>query len=123
MTRPTPFPPNNAPKNVQAQTQGNNQVQLDLSLGKDLTCDNCQNYTFVEVNLIKYFSELVSPTGKAGNLPIPTYACNHCGHVNDAFVPAGYFGGKPNTTGVQVPADAPAAQPSTSTRSKIEVVK
>jgi hypothetical protein len=81
-----------------ASSTTGDQVQVNLSLATDVTCDNCGNYTFHEVVLMKHFSELTSPTGKAGNLPIPTFACNHCGFVNDGFIPAGYFANKPNPT-------------------------
>ena len=61
--------------------------KLDLSLAKDVQCDNCQNYTFDETYLMKHVSALVSPTQKEGFIPIPVFACASCGHVNDAFLP------------------------------------
>jgi uncharacterized Zn finger protein len=50
--------------------------------------DGCGNATFHEVILFKHLSEIVSPEGKAGAVPIPTFACNACGNVNDFFLPA-----------------------------------
>lgn len=61
--------------------------KLDLSLAKDVSCDNCQNYTFDETYLMKHVSALVSPTQKEGFIPIPVFACASCGHINDAFLP------------------------------------
>lgn len=60
---------------------------VDLSQAKDVTCENCGNYTFVEVVMMKRLSDIQSPTGKAGNVPIPTFACNACGFVNSGFLP------------------------------------
>lgn len=62
-------------------------VNLDLTNAQDVTCDNCGNYTFNEVVLMKRVSALVSPTGKEAIVPIPTFACNACGFINKQFLP------------------------------------
>lgn len=62
-------------------------MNLDLSNAQDVTCDNCGNYTFNEVVLMKRISALVSPTGKEAIVPIPTFACNACGFINKQFLP------------------------------------
>ena len=62
-------------------------VNLDLSTAQDVVCDNCGNYTFNEVVLMKRVSALVSPTGKEAIVPIPTFACNACGFINKQFLP------------------------------------
>ena len=63
------------------------QVNLDLSNAQDVTCENCGNYTFQEIVLMKRVSALVSPTGKEAIVPIPTFACNACGFINKQFLP------------------------------------
>jgi predicted nucleic acid-binding Zn ribbon protein len=62
-------------------------VNVDLSDAEDVTCERCNNYTFEEVMLMKKISALVSPTGKEAIVPIPTFACNACGHINKGFLP------------------------------------
>lgn len=62
-------------------------INLDLTNAQDVTCDNCGNYTFQEVALMKKISALVSPTGKEAIVPIPTFACNACGFINKQFLP------------------------------------
>lgn len=64
-------------------------IELDLSNAQDIKCERpgCGNYTFQEVVLMKKVSALLSPNGKAGIVPIPTFACNVCGHVNAQFLP------------------------------------
>lgn len=62
-------------------------INLDLSTAQDVVCDNCGNYTFNEVVLMKRVSALVSPTGKEAIVPIPTFACNACGFINKQFLP------------------------------------
>lgn len=61
--------------------------RIDLSEAKDVTCQNCGNYTFQEVSLMKRVSAIVSPTGKEAIVPIPTFACNACGFINKEFLP------------------------------------
>jgi uncharacterized Zn finger protein len=63
------------------------QINIDLSQAEDITCENCGNYTFQEVALMKRLSPLISPTGKEAVVPIPTFACNACGFINRRFLP------------------------------------
>ena len=68
----------------------NNQPRLrpqDLANAKDLKCDECGHAYFVPVASIKLISALLSPTGKEINVPIQTFACAKCQHVNASFVP------------------------------------
>lgn len=69
------------------QMMGQRQQMPDLSLATDLVCESCQNRTFQEVLLMKKVSALVSPNGKEGIIPIPTFACVACGYVNEMFRP------------------------------------
>ncbi len=62
-------------------------LNVDLSTAQDVICDNCGNYTFQEVVLMKKVSALVSPTGKDAIVPIPVFACNACGFINKQFLP------------------------------------
>lgn len=63
------------------------QLNVDLSKADDITCERCGNYTFEQVMLMKRMSALISPTGKEAVVPIPTFSCNSCGHINKAFLP------------------------------------
>jgi hypothetical protein len=68
------------------QMRGQQQMP-DLSLAQDIVCENCGNLTFQEVLLMKKVSALVSPNGKEGIVPIPTFSCVACGYVNKMFRP------------------------------------
>jgi uncharacterized Zn finger protein len=59
----------------------------DLENAKDLSCEKCGGITFTQVFLIKQISRLLSPTGEEINIPLQTFACNSCGHVNKDFLP------------------------------------
>lgn len=63
------------------------QINVDLSQAQDIVCENCGNYTFNEVLLMKKLSPLLSPSGKEAIIPIPTFACNACGFINNQFLP------------------------------------
>jgi len=75
----------------------------DLTNATDITCENCGNLTFEEVLLMKKVSALVSPNGKEGIVPIPTFACVACGYVNKMFRP---FKQVAEATADEMPADA-----------------
>ena len=63
------------------------QMNVDLSKAEDVICERCGNYTFQNVMLMKRMSALISPTGKEAIVPIPTFSCNACGHINKQFLP------------------------------------
>jgi hypothetical protein len=89
------------------------QINVDISQADDITCENCGNYTFNEVMLMKRLSPLLSPTGKEAVIPIPTFACNACGFINRQFLPV-------KTGNVHEPNDAP---PEDSGRPKLVLEK
>ena len=76
----------------------NQNIQVDLSKAEDITCENCGNYTFQEVALMKRLSALMSPTGQEAVIPIPTFACNACGHINKRFLPTQMRSGEAEQT-------------------------
>jgi len=96
------------PTAASATAPDGQQVQIDFSLATDIKCSVCGNYTFHSVVLMKHLSELVSPTGKAVNVPVPTFACDHCGFVNDGFIPAGFYSGKNPTAKPDAPVSGPS---------------
>jgi hypothetical protein len=63
------------------------QLNVDLSSATDVVCELCACRVFDAVALIKKVSALVSPTGKEGHVPIQTFACKKCGHINKEFDP------------------------------------
>ena len=63
------------------------QMNVDLSSAMDVACEKCGGTFFREVALIKKISALLSPTGKEAVIPVGTFACASCGHVNAEFDP------------------------------------
>lgn len=60
---------------------------VDLSSALDVVCESCGSKQFREVAFIKKVSALISPTGKEMIVPVATFACAGCGHVNAEFDP------------------------------------
>ncbi len=62
-------------------------MNVDLSSALDIACEQCACKTFVEVAFVKKISALLSPNGKETVVPVGTFACSACGHVNAEFDP------------------------------------
>lgn len=60
---------------------------VDLSTAVDIICESCGGRHFREVAFIKRVSALVSPSGKEMIVPVGTFSCASCGHVNKEFDP------------------------------------
>lgn len=64
-------------------------TEQDVKNAKTLACEECGHTTFNNVFMIKYISALLSPNGQEVHVPIPTFACSKCDHINKAFLPPG----------------------------------
>ena len=65
-------------------------VKVDIKNTTPVECEKCKCPTFfMETTvMLRSVSALVSPSGKAGLLPIPIkFSCASCGNVNEAFLP------------------------------------
>lgn len=65
------------------------QQQLNIPLDKStpLVCEECQNETFRQVFFLRTVSKFIAGTDQDGLIPIPSFACTNCGHVNNEFQP------------------------------------
>ena len=63
------------------------QMNIDFSQTSPEFCESCKNDTFIPAFKIRKLSALLSPAGKETMIPINVFACNKCGHINDAFLP------------------------------------
>ena len=65
-------------------------VQLNISLDKTtpLICDGCSGTVFQEGVVLRKASKFLTGTTQDGIIPIPTFYCVKCGHVNEEFLPA-----------------------------------
>jgi len=49
--------------------------------------ENCGSETFTEVVFMRKVSKLVTGAPKDSFVPIPTFQCSKCGHINKEFIP------------------------------------
>tara|TARA_Y100000310_G_C20346804_1_gene652384 strand:+ start:89 stop:316 length:228 start_codon:yes stop_codon:yes gene_type:complete len=60
-------------------------IKVDLKSTDEVPCEECKNTYFIPVFVIKRLSPLVSPTGDEKLIPLQTFKCSECGHVNETF--------------------------------------
>jgi uncharacterized Zn finger protein len=65
------------------------QMNLNITLDKTtpVTCDECGGETFQEVVLLRKASRFVTGTSQDALIPIPSFACVKCGHLNEDLLP------------------------------------
>ena len=63
------------------------QMNIDFSQTTAEVCEKCENDTFIQVFKMRKISALLSPTGEESMIPIQSFACAKCGHVNTGFLP------------------------------------
>ncbi len=63
------------------------QIKLNPNDLEDVVCEKCENQTFEPVFLFKKLSAVLSPSGKDTMVPMQTYRCTECGHMNKEFLP------------------------------------
>ena len=66
--------------------QPQTEVSVDLSKADTIKCDDCGNYLFIQANVIKRISPIMSPTGQEALVPVQVYSCGNCGKVPKMFV-------------------------------------
>lgn len=50
-------------------------------------CEECKCEKFEEVLFIRKASKLLTGASKDSFIPIPTFQCKSCGHINKEFTP------------------------------------
>jgi predicted nucleic-acid-binding Zn-ribbon protein len=62
-------------------------VNIDLKKTTGVTCDRCGAFTFQEGLMLRKVSRFLTGEAQDGVIPIPTFICTKCGHVNKDFYP------------------------------------
>jgi uncharacterized Zn finger protein len=52
-----------------------------------IKCEECENETFQEAVFIRKASRLLTGQPQDTIIPIPTFQCTKCGHINKEFTP------------------------------------
>ena len=64
-------------------------VQLKVSIDKTLPliCESCGSQAFQEAVMLRKVSKFLTGDAQDGILPIATFVCAKCGHINEDFLP------------------------------------
>ena len=64
-------------------------MQLKVSLDKTvpITCESCGSSAFQEAIMLRKVSKFLTGDAQDGVLPIQTFVCAKCGHINEEFMP------------------------------------
>jgi len=60
-------------------------IQVDVSQQPNVECEECKNIFFEKVTVIKKISKLLVGAPDDQLVPMETYACKQCGHINEDF--------------------------------------
>jgi uncharacterized Zn finger protein len=82
-------------------------VKMNISLEDtaEITCNECGSATFHEAVMLRSVSRFITGTAQDGMMPIPVFACDKCGHVNEQFLPKTQT--SPDTSSVEDVSDTP----------------
>jgi hypothetical protein len=67
--------------------QKNLQAKVALDKTTPINCEKCDCVAFQEALLLRKVSKFITGDQQDGVIPIQTFACTHCGHVNKDFYP------------------------------------
>ena len=66
---------------------GQTQVSIDMDKTTSYTCEECGSEFFEEVVMIRKISRLLSGAADDSLVPMKTYRCAECKHINKDFKP------------------------------------
>ncbi len=75
---------NNKMKDLNSIQQPNVDIRKNSTAVK---CDECQGETFREVMFMRKISKLFTGSANDSYIPVPTFQCASCGHINQEFTP------------------------------------
>jgi hypothetical protein len=62
-------------------------MNVDLKNTTAITCESCSNETFTEAVFLRRASKLLTGAATDSIMPIPTFQCAKCNHINKEFTP------------------------------------
>ena len=64
---------------------GGKQIQVNVMDSPNIKCEECGKIFFEKVVVIKKISKLLTGSIEDQLVPMETYACKSCGHMNEEF--------------------------------------
>jgi len=72
--------------NTNQPTSVRQQSPVDIKLTGEVKCE-CGGIAFQEAVIFRSVSALLSPSGKAGFMPVSSWCCASCGNIPQDFLP------------------------------------
>ena len=64
---------------------GGQQVKINVANQPNVECEECNSIYFDKITIIKKISKLLVGTPEDQLVPMETYKCKECGHINKEF--------------------------------------
>lgn len=64
---------------------GGKKIQVNVMEAPNVKCEKCDNIFFDKVTIIKKISKLLTGSSEDQLVPMETYVCKSCGHINEEF--------------------------------------
>lgn len=64
---------------------GGKKIQVNVMEAPNVKCEKCENIFFDKVTIIKKISKLLTGSPEDQLVPMETYVCKSCGHINEEF--------------------------------------
>ena len=64
---------------------GGKQIQVNVMDAPNVKCEECGKIYFEKVTVIKKISKLLTGSPEDQLVPMETYVCRSCGHMNEDF--------------------------------------
>jgi len=64
---------------------GGKQIQVNVMDAPNVKCEECGKIYFEKVTVIKKISKLLTGSPEDQLVPMETYVCKSCGHMNEDF--------------------------------------
>lgn len=64
---------------------GGKKIQVNVMESPNVKCEKCENIFFEKVTIIKKVSKLLTGSAEDQLIPMETYVCAKCGHMNEEF--------------------------------------
>ena len=62
-------------------------MNIDPKNTTAVKCEKCEHDRFKEVMFIRKVSKLLTGQTNDSMMPVPTFQCDSCGHINKEFLP------------------------------------
>lgn len=64
-------------------------IRVGLENSTAIVCESCGNDTFIEANYLRKISKLLTGSAEDMVVPMPTFLCAKCNHINAGFAMPG----------------------------------